>query len=394
MSKETTKNRIPDPRRWLQNTQDLLESSIHSEHEEVVLRQSRFWARAITWTLMGGTAFGLAWLAFAQTEEIVVAPGKLEPISRVVEVQMPLQGVTKRILVKEGERVKKGQVLIQLDTEASKDRQKATLEALKLKSSELAFKNQELNHTLVLSRTRISNLQESLTLGRQVMNRYASLASQGAAGEIQYLEQRSKVQQLEGEIRQTEADRKRQVSVLEQNIQSLKSQIAELSSKITEGSVTLRYQEIVSPVDGIVFDLKPRGAGFVAQTSEPILQIVPIDKLQAKVEIDSRTIGFVSVGKQADISIDSYPASDFGVLQGEVTRIGSDALPPEPAQNKGYRFPANITLKSQQLLLKDGKTLPLQVGMSLTANIKLRKVTYLQLLLGSFRQKADSLRSL
>lgn len=394
MSKETTKNRIPDPRRWLQNTQDLLESSIHSEHEEVVLRQSRFWARAITWTLMGGTAFGLAWLAFAQTEEIVVAPGKLEPISRVVEVQMPLQGVTKRILVKEGERVKKGQVLIQLDTEASKDRQKATLEALKLKSSELAFKNQELNNTLVLSRTRISNLQESLTLGRQVMNRYASLASQGAAGEIQYLEQRSKVQQLEGEIRQTEADRKRQVSVLEQNIQSLKSQIAELSSKITEGSVTLRYQEIVSPVDGIVFDLKPRGAGFVAQTSEPILQIVPIDKLQAKVEIDSRTIGFVSVGKQADISIDSYPASDFGVLQGEVTRIGSDALPPEPAQNKGYRFPANITLKSQQLLLKDGKTLPLQVGMSLTANIKLRKVTYLQLLLGSFRQKADSLRSL
>jgi hemolysin D len=126
MSKETTKNRIPDPRRWLQNTQDLLESSIHSEHEEVVLRQSRFWARAITWTLMGGTAFGLAWLAFAQTEEIVVAPGKLEPISRVVEVQMPLQGVTKRILVKEGERVKKGQVLIQLDTEASNSRSTKT----------------------------------------------------------------------------------------------------------------------------------------------------------------------------------------------------------------------------------------------------------------------------
>jgi HlyD family secretion protein len=343
---------------------------------------------------MGGTAFGLGWLALAQTEEIVVAPGKLEPISRVVDVQMPLQGVTKRILVKEGERVTKGQVLIQLDTEASKDRQKATLEALRLKSSELGFKNQELNNTLVLSRTRISSLQESLVLGRQVMNRFASLAKQGAAAELQYLEQRNKVQQLEGEIRQTEADRKRQVSVLEQNIQSLKSQIAELNSKITEGSVTLRYQEIVSPVDGIVFDLKPRGAGFVAQTSEPILQIVPIDKLQAKVEIDSRTIGFVSVGKQADISIDSYPASDFGVLQGEVTRIGSDALPPEPAQNKGYRFPANITLKSQQLLLKDGKKLPLQVGMSLTANIKLRKVTYLQLLLGSFRQKADSLRSL
>jgi HlyD family secretion protein len=394
MSRDSNKLRHLNPRRWLQNSQDLLERSVQSDHEEVVLRQSRFWAQAITWTLMGGTAFGLSWLALAKTEEIVVAPGKLEPISRVVDVQMPLQGVTKRILVKEGERVKKGQVLIQLDTEASRDRQKATREALKLKTNELEFKNQELTNTLMLSSTRINSLQESLTLGKQVMSRYESLARQGAAAELQYLEQRNKVQQIEGEIRQNEADRKRQISVLEQNIQSLKSEIAELNSRITEGSVTLRYQEIVSPVEGIVFGLKPRGPGFVAQTSEPILQIVPIDKLQAKVEIDSRTIGFISVGKQADISIDSYPASDFGVLHGEVTRIGSDALPPNPAENKGYRFPADIALKSQSLRVKDGKTLPLQVGMSLTANIKLRKVTYLQLLLGGFQDKANSLRSL
>ena len=379
---------------WLQQVQDLLERSVKSDHEEVVLRQSRFWARAITWTLMGGTTLSLGWLAIAQTEEIVVAPGKLEPVSRVVDVQMPLQGVAKKILVKEGEQVKKGQVLIQMDTEASKDRLKSTLEALRLKGTELGFKNQELTNTQLLSRTKINSLQQSLILAKQVMGSYQSLAEQGAAAELQYLEQRNKVQQLEGEIRQTEADRKRQMSVLSQNIQSLKSEMSELNSRITEGNVTLRYQEIISPVDGIVFGLKPKGAGFVAQTSEPILQIVPIDKLQARVEIDSRTIGFVSVGKQADISIDSYPASDFGVLQGEVTRIGSDALPPEPAENKGYRFLADITLKSQQLKLSDGKTLPLQVGMSLTANIKLRKVTYLQLLLSNFQDKAHSLRTL
>lgn len=150
----------------------------------------------------------------------------------------------------------------------------------------------------------------------------------------------------------------------------------------------------MSPVDGIVFDLKARSSGFVAQTSEPILKIVPVDKLQAKVEVDSRNIGFVSVGAPADISIDSFPASDFGVIQGKVTRIGSDALPPDPAQNKTYRFPTDISLSSQSLKIRNGRELPLQVGMSLTANIKLRKVTYLQLLLGSFRDKADSLRRL
>jgi HlyD family secretion protein len=94
-----------------------------------------------------------------------------------------------------------------------------------------------------------------------------------------------------------------------------------------------------------------------------------------------------------DISIDSFPATDFGVLEGTVRQVGSDALPPDPQkQRQEYRFPASIQLASQQLKLKSGKQLPLQVGMSLTANIKLRKVSYLQLLLGTFKDKTDSLR--
>jgi HlyD family secretion protein len=76
-----------------------------------------------------------------------------------------------------------------------------------------------------------------------------------------------------------------------------------------------------------------------------------------------------------------------------VVKIGSDALPPDQINNT-YRFPADIQLKSQQLRLKSGQKLPLQTGMSLTANIKLRKVTYLQMLLGGFRDKADALRRL
>jgi HlyD family secretion protein len=54
--------------------------------------------------------------------------------------------------------------------------------------------------------------------------------------------------------------------------------------------------------------------------------------------------------------------------------------------------PVDIALDSQSLKLKDGTTLPLQVGMSITANVKLRKVTYLQLLLSDFKNKADALR--
>jgi HlyD family secretion protein len=99
------------------------------------------------------------------------------------------------------------------------------------------------------------------------------------------------------------------------------------------------------------------------------------------------------VGKQADISIDSFPATDFGVIQGKVVKIASDALPPDD-MIKTYRFPTDIKLNTQQLRLKSGQMLPLQAGMSLQANIKLRKVSYLQMLLGGFQDKADSIRRL
>ena len=81
------------------------------------------------------------------------------------------------------------------------------------------------------------------------------------------------------------------------------------------------------------------------------------------------------------VMVNRIHTSDFGVLQGKVKSISSDALEPIVSQGKGYRFPADITLENQYLELKSGKRLPLQSGMSLNANIKLRKVTFLQLLL-------------
>jgi len=201
------------------------------------------------------------------------------------------------------------------------------------------------------------------------------------------------VREVHGELSKVRVDRLRQTAVLEQAVEQLRGELADLQSNLTELRVNIRYQDVRSPVDGVVFDLKPTGPGFVAQGSEPVMKIVPFDALQAKVEIQSSDIGFVKVGKPVDISIDSFPANDFGVVQGTLKSIGSDALPPDE-RNQVYRFPAIVALNSQQFKLKSGKILPLQVGMSLTANVKLRQVTYLQLLLGEFKDKTDSLKQI
>ncbi|WP_269609075.1 HlyD family secretion protein [Prochlorococcus marinus] len=328
---ETDKTRRKDYLNQTKSAIAWIEKKLTSRSsEETILSQSQYWTRAITWSLIGTTAFGVGWLFIAKTEEIVIATGKLEPIKGVVDVQMPLKGVAKEILVKEGDIVKEGQLLIRLDSE--------------------------------ITNSQFASIQQRYELNKNILNRMEKLVDEGAVAEIQYLEQKNKM--------------------------------IDLKSKLTESEVILKYQKILSPVDGRVFDLKPWGPGYVAQSSEPVLKIVPFDNLHAKVEIESRTIGFVSLNKPVDVSVDSYPATDFGVITGKVVKISSDALPPDPRLNKGYRYLANIDLDKQALNTKQGIKLALQPGMSITANIKLRKVSYLQLLLGTFKNKSDSLREI
>ena len=374
-------------------------------YDESVLQQGRFWMRTVTWSLIGTTVFGVAWLALARTEEIVVAQGELEPIGSVQDIQMPVGGVAEEILVKEGDVVKAGQVLMKLDTEATEEQRRSLETAIKLKREQLGLKQQEKQRYLEVNAEQITMLENNLRLQTEIVERFDALEEAGAASELQFLSQQNSVEETRGRLAQTKADRFRQVALIDQQMSELNAELADLQGRIAQARVTLRYQQLRSPVDGVVFDLQPTSAGFTAQSTQTVMKVVPDGLLEAKVEVPSNKIGFVKIPvgcpqdlakcMRADISIDSYPSTDFGVLEGRVTRIGSDALPPDPQQQRQeLSFPVTVELDQQSLELKSGATLPLQVGMSLTANIKLRKVSYLQLLLGGFQDKAESLQEL
>ena len=374
-------------------------------YDESILQQGRFWMRTVTWTLIGSSLFGVAWLAFARTEEIVVAPGQLEPIGSVQDIQMPVGGVADQILVAEGDRVKAGQVLMKLDTEASEEQRVSLEKNIKLMQEQLQLKEQEKLKTMQVNQEEVLMLENNLQLQAEILERFEQLEAAGAFSEVQYLNQQNVVAETRGKLMQTKAERLRQIALLDQQTAQLKSELADLNGRLVESKVTLRYQQLRSPVDGVVFDLKPTSRGFTAQSTQTVMKVVPMGSLEAKVEVPSNKIGFVQVPPgcpgdrdacmTADISIDSFPSTDFGVLKGKVTRIGSDALEPDPQeQRQELSFPVTIQLDDQQLKLKTGSSLPLQVGMSLTANIKLRKVSYLQLLLGEFQDKAESLQRL
>ena len=396
----------------LRRAQNRLESNINEgDHNAAVLQQSQVWVKAVTWGLIGSTIFGIGWLGIARTEEVIVAKGKLEPVGNVKEVRIPAGAVVEQILVKNGDLVSKDQVLIRLDEEGTAEQLKSLEQGVKEKMSQieqkyaqLALKKLERESTIQLNFKQLEITRNNLKLESQILNRLQGLALEGGIADIQYLQQRNKVAGLKGELLILDLDGKRQTNRINQQMEQLSAELAglrsehsQLNANLTKIRVTNENQFFRAPVSGIIFDLKLNNPGYISQdqSSQAVLKVVPFKTLEADVEIPSNKIGFVRVGQPADISIDSFPASDFGVLQGKVKSVGSDALPPNQQQmREEYSFPAVIKLGSQQLKIKNGKPLPLQVGMSLTANIKLRRVSYLQLLLNTFQTKTDSLREL
>ena len=80
-------------------------------------------------------------------------------------------------------------------------------------------------------------------------------------------------------------------------------------------------------------------------------------------------------------------------MKGTIYNIGIDALEPDPTEQRNqFVYPARVKLENQTLQLKRGKGLELKAGMSLQGNIKLRKVSYLQLLLTNFKDKTKSIK--
>ena len=362
------------------------------EINNINLRQSNFFIRSLTWGLISTSGLTISWLAFAYTEEIVIVKGKLEPIGDVKIINIPSGGVVKNILVKNGEEVSKDQILLILDNEILKENVNSLENQIKQKKIELELKKEEKIKLIDLRNNKLRFLRNEFELQDNIKKRFKELFDNGAISELNYLEKVSEMNSIEGKIIETDIDLKRQLLLISQQLKQIESEVSELENKGLEAKVLLEYKSIKSPVNGIVFDMKPRNIGFVAQSNFSIMRIVPFNKLEADVKIPSSKIGFIEIGMPVEISIDSFPANNFAPLKGIVESIGSDVLEFNKENNKEYFFPGTIKINSQSLLLKNGKELPLKVGMSLKANIKLRKVSYLKLLLGSFKDKAESIK--
>lgn len=310
-----------------------------------VFTQSVMVPRAILWVLVLAFFGFIVWASVAEIDVSIPATGKLEPTGEVKKVQAAIEGEVSALRVDDGQRVKKGEVLLELVPVLSVG------EESKLKSLQINLDN-----------TRQQYATESVLLGK-----LRSLLSTAAVSQF--------------EVEQKKLD-----------VLKLQAQIADLTEQISKqqymtGQAT-GYESITAPVSGTVFDLQVK-KGAIVSSGQVMLKVVPDDNLTTRAFISNQDIGFVYEGLPVDVKLDAFPSSEFGDIKGRVLQVGSDVLAPDDII-KYYHFPVKVTLE-RQFLEVNGRKIFLQSGMSVTMNIKVRKRTVMSIFTDLFTQQADAI---
>ena len=416
-------------------TQKIINVLVREEGSEFwsTLAPSQKWSSRLIITFVGVSSFGIIWSFFTMIDDTVQVQGKLEPKGTTIEVKVPLGGVIKRIIVDEGDIVQNEELLLELDTTAVRSKLKALnviksqIEAdillskiqlgedietnqltpnqkIKLKSLQNEYKSrinasknsvEQAEYRKNANIEQVKTLEEVLEIREAVLNNLEYLTEIGGLSKIKYLKEKQEILELRGRLIDKQNQLKGSISVLKEadnklsntiaatkidasnKIEENEKQLAQIKNQINEQNLTLSYQEIKSPLNGIVFDLQPAAPGYVVNTNIPILKLVPIDDLVARVFVSNRDIAFLKKEQSVKIRVDAYPYNEFGEIEGKIDAIGSDVLEPDNNYNF-YRFPVTIKLKEPFIMHKK-KKLNLKTGMSLSANIVLRKRPVLSL---------------
>ena len=169
-------------------------------------------------------------------------------------------------------------------------------------------------------------------------------------------------------------------------------------------------QSLTSPVDGVVQQLAAHTVGGVVTPAQSLLAVVPADTgLEIEAMVKNRDIGFIHVGQEAAIKIDTFDFTRYGLLHGKVTSVSQDAIINDPSSkdeakvvpganansdSKGQEliYAARVSLDHTQMQV-DETLLNLSPGMAVTIEIKTGSRSVISYLLSPlFRYRQESLR--
>lgn len=418
----------------------------HRQRRTTLPRATRGWSRSIVWSLIGLTVFTAIYGLLARIDSSIETRGKLRPQGGATSVSPPFNALVERLLVREGQLVKAGQLLLILRNDAllQQRRQLLAIQAawrkeveslatqlglpaslpndptarrqLEVAELEVRLRSlaamEEAARSVINTQQQLSDLQglqSKLDITRQTTERLRGLSTAGAISRLDLDRQRERQIEVEIALRRTQLEvesgrrrereslyRARQISAA--NLKQLftafdnaRQQLRESETRLVEINERLTLSALKAPIAGRVFDLSVR-RGELASPARPALQLLPRAALEAEVEVSNRDVGFVRVGMPVEVRVASFPFTDYGSLQGTLVRLGSDAKPPDATHPQEY-FQGIVRLKDSSLR-RDRVVHELRPGMAVTGLLQLGPRPVISLLGDRLTSFFDSSRTI
>jgi len=235
---------------------------------------------------------------------MVSTNGKVEPIQNF-EAHAPIATTVKRLLVKEGDHVRKGELLLELDA-ADVRSQAARAEAqVKTAAAEQAeLKTGGTQEELIALNTQLAKAKSARAAAQQNLDALRRLQQQGAAspGEVQVAEQ--VLQNAQADV--TQAEQKKKDRYSQPEVAKIQSQATEAQAAYDAAEDTLAKSEVRAPFDGIVYSLPVKLGGFV-QAGDLLLQAADLSRVLVRAFVDEPDIARLRRDQKVEITWDAIP---------------------------------------------------------------------------------------
>ena len=233
------------------------------------------------------------------------------------------------------EELLKSQVGEQRDKLAAFDRQLAQKEAERDTSAATIAKIQALLPLLQQQVDIRKTLFESQTGSRLV---YLQTLQLFVEQQQELLVQKSRYREAAAAVSAIAASRAEAVDeyhrTLSDELNKAEARAAGLAEDLIKAEEKARLERLISPIDGVVQQLAVHTVGGVVTPAQALLVVVPRDShLEIQAMVSNRDIGFVHAGQQADIKVDTFPYTHYGLLHGTVESVSADAVTPDYRQD-------------------------------------------------------------
>ncbi len=341
----------------------------------------------------------IGWAAVSKTDEVAVTEGKISPVIPVQPVQLLQSGSIESIAVKEGQQVKKGDVLVRLKSAdikaeiANIDRQTAAIKTQIDLISTAAPKVQ--TERLRQVQIELEGLDKQLKSAQEKMTRLKNLSEQGAEAHQVYLDAKdvaisyqAKIAEKNQEIKQLQQQdyQTNNGSLSDRN--QLREKLVQLAGQKQQAEKRIEGLTLKSPVAGTIYSVKVAPAQSAIQAGQEVLTILPDQKQQGlvlKVNVLNKDIGFISPQMDAKVKLETFSFQEFGTLRGKVIQVSPNGVIDEKL---GVVFPTQIQLQQNTVRVR-GKDVSIKPGMTATGEIVTRQRTILSFLIEPIAKQLD-----